>query len=103
MLRAEEDPSAFSATPDMPPGSSVAPRPNGVGSGNRMVVRAQFPFEARDRSQLSLSTNDEVRVLHCDRQRWWWYGTSLATGARGWFPANFVTEGPAPIALPVSQ
>ncbi len=52
-----------------------------------------FILKARSSSELSLVKGDHVKVTH-DRGGGWLYGKSSASSLSGFFPADFVSEGP---------
>jgi len=52
-------------------------------------AKANFDFEANDKSQISFKRGDIIQVI-CRLNSGWWKG--ICNGKRGWFPSNFVQE-----------
>ena len=52
-------------------------------------VEATHAFAAEQATELSLAAGD-VLIVTARRDRDWWVGVCVASGARGVFPSNFV-------------
>lgn len=53
-------------------------------------AKARYNFCARDRTELSLTEGDIIKILNKKGQLGWWKGEIY--GRVGWFPANYVEE-----------
>ena len=56
-------------------------------------VRSLYPYEGQRDADLSFAEN-VVIVAHPakDPDGEWWYGTTVKSGEKGWFPHSFVSE-----------
>ncbi|XP_063150456.1 proto-oncogene vav [Candoia aspera] len=72
------------------PESKIGPKPPGKSLKYFGSAKARYNFCARDRTELSLTEGDIIKILSKKGQPGWWKGEIY--GRIGWFPANYVEE-----------
>ncbi|KAJ6657688.1 hypothetical protein lerEdw1_002189 [Lerista edwardsae] len=72
------------------PETKTMSRPAGKSLKYFGSAKARYNFCARDRTELSLSEGDIIKILNKKGQLGWWKGEIY--GRVGWFPANYVEE-----------
>ena len=61
----------------------------------RIAVTAKFHYRARQEDELSIRKGDKIIVQKKSNEGWW---KGESNGRSGWFPSNYVTEGPVQVS-----
>jgi hypothetical protein len=85
------------------PGGLVSPLSSPRGrEDEEVLLYALHPYSGPDATTLTFAKGDAIHVLS-RLESGWWDGVHVASGARGWFPSNFVSSTPpAPQAAPAA-